>query len=220
MSHPVSLVKGVVVPLDMDDVDTDQIFPAQFLNVTSRRGIGRYLFYRWRHSTHGRSIGSFALDEDRYAGARILVTGKRFGIGSSRETAIWALLDFGIECVIAPSFGEMFYSSASINGLLCVRLKGNRTRSIMQRAKKGNLELSVDLKKQAVTCGKASLKFDIEPYVKDQLLGSADGILSTSRGFDQEISKFEARMPSFLMPRRGEPSEDSSASPSRQRFQS
>ncbi len=177
MPEPLREVIGKACPLEADDVDTDQIFPAQFLKVIERRGLERYLFYRLRYA------------------------GKNFGIGSSRENAVWALSDYGIRCVIASSFGDIFYTNASKNGLLCVRLSNQEVRDLRERAASANLTLSVDLASQTISDGKTTLAFEVEPYIKERLLKGMDDVAFTLENYEAEIREYERRIPRFVIPR-------------------
>src|SRR3979411_1799996 len=146
---------GVVVPRDKLNVDTDQIIPKQFLKRIERTGFGEFLFYDWRFSgdgkEYGKTTGNFVLDAPRYAKASILVAGKNFGCGSSREHAVWALADFGFRVVIAPSFGDIFANNSLKNGLLTVTLGEDQVAEIMRRARDiANYRLSIDLEELSV----------------------------------------------------------------------
>ncbi len=201
MPEPVRVVEGKAAPLEVDDVDTDQIIPAEFLKVLERRGLGRYLFYRWRYEG-GRLTGNFVLDRPEFSGARILVAGRNFGIGSSRENAVWALLDFGIKCVIASSFGDIFYGNASKNGLVCVRLSEEEVREIRERAKSGNLLLRVDVERGVVEAPYGKIyRFEMEPHVRERLVKGLDDIEITLSMYGDAIRMYEERMPRFARPR-------------------
>jgi len=191
--------------MEADDIDTDQIIPAQFLKVTERKGLGRYLFYRWRYDDSGRLTGAFVLDRKEFSGAKILVAGRNFGIGSSRENAVWALLDIGIRSVLASSFGDIFYNNASRNGLLCVRLPDRELGEIRRMSSGGDLELSVDLEKQTVSHGAQVLPFEVEPYIKQRLMAGADDIAVTSANYAAAIERYERSMPRYLKPRPSRP---------------
>ena len=201
MPEPLREVRGKAFPLEADDVDTDQIFPAQFLKVIERRGLERYLFYRLRYDEKGNVHGLFVLDRPEFRGARILVAGKNFGIGSSRENAVWALTDYGIRCVIASSFGDIFYNNASKNGLLCVRLPNQEVIDLRLRAASANLTLTVDLANQIISDGKTTLAFEVEPYIKERLLKGMDDVAFTLENYEAEIREFERRIPRFVIPR-------------------
>src|SRR2546426_5867173 len=206
MPEPLREVIGKACPLEADDVDTDQIFPAQFLKVIERRGLERYLFYGLRYDEKGNVHGRFVLDRPAFRGARILVAGKNFGIGSSRENAVWALADFGIRCVIASSFGDIFYNNASKNGLLCVRLPNQEVIDLRLRAASANLTLSIDLANQIISDGKTTLAFEVEPYIKERLLKGMDDVAFTLENYEAEITEYERRVPRFVIPRSARPS--------------
>ena len=130
--------RGRVAPLDRVNVDTDQIIPKQFLKRIERTGFGQFLFYDWRFAADGKKNAGFVLDEPRYAGASILVAGKNFGCGSSREHAVWALADFGFRAVISSSFADIFANNSTKNGFLTVRLSENEVAELMRRAREIN----------------------------------------------------------------------------------
>ncbi len=201
MPEPVRQVVGKAAPLEADDVDTDQIFPAQFLKVIERHGLERYLFHRWRYDEKGELHGQFVLDRPGFKGASILVAGKNFGIGSSRENAVWALTDAGIRCLIASSFGDIFYNNASKNGLVCVRLPDETVRVLRDRANSANLVLTIDLARETVS-NDEEFAFTIEPYIKERLLRGMDDIAFTLSNFEPAIRAYEQKMPRFLLPRR------------------
>src|SRR5580704_7474745 len=143
-------VKGIAAPLPMMNVDTDRIIPKQFLKTIKRTGLGQYLFNDLRFTPDGKEIVDFVLNQPPYRKAQILIAGANFGCGSSREHAPWALLDFGIRCVIAPSFADIFYNNCFKNGVLPVILPQNQVDQLMQLAKNG-AQLTVDLETQVVT---------------------------------------------------------------------
>src|SRR5678816_2840802 len=143
---------GMVVPLDRANVDTDQIIPKQFLKRIERTGFGEFLFYDWRFEPNGKLNLSFSLNQPQYRGASILVTGKNFGCGSSREHAPWALGDYGFRAVIAPSFADIFANNCMKNGLLPVVLNEQEVATIFQRARElKGYQLTVDLERRLVT---------------------------------------------------------------------
>ncbi len=201
MPEPVKKIVGKAVPLDADDVDTDAIIPAQFLKVIERRGLGKYLFYRWRYDEQGRITGEFILDKPEYEGATILIAGRNFGIGSSRENAVWALMDFGIKCVIASSFGDIFYNNSAKNGLVCVRLPEDVVRQLRERARGGDLTLTVDVENQKITYRGGEIGFEIEPHIKERLVKGLDDIAITLSMYEERIREYEEKMPSFLKPK-------------------
>ena len=182
----------------MDDVDTDQIIPAQFLKVTSRAGLGRYLFYRWRYDDKGRLTGRFVLDRPEYSGAMFLIAARNFGIGSSRENAVWALLDKGIRCVLAASFGDIFYNNAAKNGLLCVRLGESELAAFRERAASSSFIMEVNLPEQTLRAMGTSLTFELEPHIKERLLNGADEVGLTLSRYEAAIAEYEGRAPAYL----------------------
>ncbi len=202
MPEPVRRIVGKAAPLEMDDVDTDQIIPAQFLKVLSRKGLGKYLFYRWRFDEEGRPKEGFVLDRKEFRDAVILVAGRNFGIGSSRENAVWALMDFGIRCVIASSFGDIFYGNSVKNGLLCVRLEEEVVKRLRSEAAKGGLLLEIDVEAETIRLpGGETINFKLEPNVKRRLLEGLDEIEATLSEYGERIRAYEARMERFKMPR-------------------
>jgi 3-isopropylmalate dehydratase small subunit len=199
--EPLTRVVGKAAPLEADDVDTDQIIPAEFLKVIERKGLGRYLFYRWRYDERGVLTGDFVLDRPEYRDAKILVAGRNFGIGSSRENAVWALTDFGIRCVIASSFGDIFYNNASKNGLLCVRLPEEKVLELRRKAVGGALTVEIDLPAQTIKAGNQVIVFEIEPHIKKRLVEGLDDIQITLEKYLEKIRSYEEVMPRYLEPR-------------------
>ncbi len=201
MPEAIRRVVGVAVPLDYDEVDTDQIIPGQFLKLVEKKGLGKYLFYRWRYDSDGRLTGTFVLDLPEYRGAKILVAGRNFGIGSSRENAVWALRDFGIECVVASSFGDIFYTNASKNALVCVRLPEEKVVELRDKARGGRLQVTVDLESQRITYDSVELGFQMEPHIRNRLLSGLDEAGYTLSAYGDKIRQHEERMPRFLKPK-------------------
>jgi len=199
--EPVVRVVGKAAPLEADDVDTDQIIPAEFLKVIERKGLGKYLFYRWRYDEKGGLKGDFVLDRPDFRDAKILVAGRNFGIGSSRENAVWALTDFGIRCVIASSFGDIFYGNASKNGLVCVKLLEENVAKLRNMAKSGNLLVSVDLQSQTVSYAGETISFNMEPHIRERLMKGLDDIQTTLEKYSGKIIEYESRMPEYLKPK-------------------
>jgi 3-isopropylmalate/(R)-2-methylmalate dehydratase small subunit len=187
---------GVVVPLDKANVDTDQIIPKQFLKRIERTGFGEFLFYDWRFSGAGKKTGDFVLDAPRYAQASILVAGKNFGCGSSREHAVWALRDFGFRAVIASSFADIFATNSLRNGLLTVRLGDEQVAEIVRRSKEiERYELTVDLENLCVEDGRGfAAAFTMEEFSRHCLLHGLDEIGLTLE-HAAEIAAYEARHP-------------------------
>lgn len=169
---------GRVAPLDRVNVDTDQIVPKQFLKRIERSGYGQYLFHDWRFMPDGRPNPDFVLNEPRYRGASILVTGRNFGSGSSREHAVWALDDFGIRAVIAPSFADIFYSNCLGNGLLPVQLRDGEVQELLMRTQQeAGYEVTVDLEECRVDDGAGfTAAFSIDPFYRHRLLNGLDDI--------------------------------------------
>jgi 3-isopropylmalate/(R)-2-methylmalate dehydratase small subunit len=169
---------GVAAPMPMINIDTDKIFPAIYLKTIKRTGLSKHLFEEIRFRADGSEDPDFVLNQEPYRKAQILVAGDNFGCGSSREHAPWALLDFGIRCVIAPSFADIFYNNCFKNGLLPVALPQAVVDQLMQDAEKGaNAVLTVDLESQTISRPDGeSVHFDIEPFRKQCLLEGLDDI--------------------------------------------
>jgi len=187
---------GVVVPLDKVNVDTDQIIPKQFLKRIERTGFGQYLFYDWRFLADGRKIDDFILHQSRYAKASVLLAGKNFGCGSSREHAVWALGDFGFRVVIAPSFADIFANNSVKNGLPTVRLSDDQVAEIMRRSEEiENYELTVDLETLRVEDGRGfTATFTMDEFSRHCLLHGLDDIGLTLQ-HEPEIATYEAKHP-------------------------
>src|SRR5271167_2924198 len=186
---------GVVVPLDKVNVDTDQIIPKQFLKRIERTGFGEFLFYDWRFSQNSKT-GDFVLDAPRYAKASILVAGKNFGCGSSREHAVWALADFGFRVVIASSFADIFANNSLKNGLLTVRLNEEQIAEIMRRSKEiESYTLTVDLEALRVEDGLGfASAFAMDEFSRHCLLNGLDDIGLTLQ-HEADIAAYEAKHP-------------------------
>ena len=169
-----------IAPLPLANIDTDQIIPKQFLKTVDREGLAKGLFYDLRFDGEGRAKPDFVLNRPEYKGAGVLVAGDNFGCGSSREHAPWALMDFGIRCVVSTSFADIFYNNCFQNGLLPVVLKADEVQALMDEAKGGNHVMSVDLESQTVTApsGKA-FRFEIDPKRKEKMLKGLDAIGET-----------------------------------------
>jgi 3-isopropylmalate/(R)-2-methylmalate dehydratase small subunit len=191
--QPFTEFHAKAVPLDLANVDTDQIIPAQFLKTVEREGLGRGLFYSLRFDERGAAKPDFVLNDPRYAGAGVLIAGDNFGCGSSREHAPWALLDYGLRCVIAPSFADIFYNNCFQNGLLPIALPEDEVRALMAEARGGNHVFSVDLAAQVVTAPSGrQVRFEIDPARKEKLLQGLDSIGETLQHAN-DIDLFEAR---------------------------
>ena len=190
---------GLVAPLDHVDVDTDQIIPKQFLKSIARTGFDAGLFYDWRRLPDGSPNPDFVLNKPEYQGASILVSGRNFGSGSSREHAPWALQQAGFRAVIAPSFGDIFRNNCYQNGLLPVALPENIVRQLLDRAEsQPGYRLTIDLDHQTVADERDALaSFDIDPSVKHRILNGLDDIGLTLQ-HAQVIDAFEQRRPAYL----------------------
>jgi len=193
--QPFVKISGVVAPLDRANVDTDQIIPAVFLKSIERTGFENALFSSWRYNQDGTPDPEFVLNDPKYKDAGLLVAGPNFGCGSSREHAPWALNDYGIRCVIAPSFADIFYSNCFQNGLLPLKLPEAEVQQIMDKAKENpGMRLNVDLQAQRVWDDdeEISLSFEIDPFRRECLLNGLDDIGLTLQQEDS-IAAFEAR---------------------------
>lgn len=200
MPSSVTKVVGKAVPLDAENVDTDQIIPAQFCKFIEKKGLGRYLFYRWRFDEEGHKR-TFILDREEFKDATVLVTGRNFGIGSSREFAVWSLYDFGIRCVVSSSFGDIFYANASKNGLVCVRLPEESVAAIREASKSGDLFVTVDLERMSLEYEGNQIPFAIEPYIRERIMKELDDISITVSLYEDRIRDHESRMPGFMVPK-------------------
>jgi 3-isopropylmalate/(R)-2-methylmalate dehydratase small subunit len=192
--EPFKKLDGVAAPLPMINVDTDMIIPKQFLKTIKRTGLGKALFHELRTKEDGSENPDFVLNKPAYKNAKILVAGANFGCGSSREHAPWALADFGIKCVIASSFADIFYNNCFKNGILPIKLPQEDIDKLLDDAERGaNAVVSVDLEKQEIRGPDGGcVKFDIDPFRKQSLLNGWDEIGLTLR-HESAIDDFEAR---------------------------
>lgn len=191
---PFVRVTGVVAPLDRVNIDTDQIIPAVFLKRIERSGFEDCLFFSWRFNEDGSPKEDFVLNQPPYRDARVLVAGHNFGCGSSREHAPWALRDYGIRCIIAPSFADIFYNNCFKNGVLPLRISEEDVRVIMDKAtEKPGVNLTVDLEGQRVwdQDEEISIPFDIDQARRHNLLNGLDDIGLTLQ-FEEQISAYES----------------------------
>jgi len=171
---------GRAAPLSLANIDTDQIIPKQFLKTVEREGLAKGLFYDFRFDGEGNEIADFVLNRPEYKGSSVLIAGDNFGCGSSREHAPWALMDYGIMCVISTSFADIFNNNCFNNGLLPVVLKPEEVAQLMDEAKGGNHIVSVDLESQTVVSPSGrSFRFEIDPVRKDKMLKGLDFIGET-----------------------------------------
>ncbi len=189
---PVKRVAGRMAPLDLADVDTDQIIPKQFLKRIERTGYGSFLFYDWR------ARGDFVLDRAEYAGAAVLVAGANFGCGSSREHATWALRDSGFNAIVAPSFADIFRGNCYKTGVLAVTLPEAQVRHLIDLvAEDPTTTVVVDLERQVVRGDGFEYRFEIDPFAREMLLGGLDEISLVER-HETEISAYEKTRPDWL----------------------
>jgi len=187
-----NILKGIPANLPMMNVDTDMIIPKQFLKTIKRTGLGKSLFFEMRYEENGKKIEKFILNKRPYNQSTILLTGKNFGCGSSREHAPWALMDFGIKCIISPSFADIFYNNCFKNGMLPIILDEKKIEELSQYSKrKENIE--INLPEQEIIFGNNKIKFDIDPFKKKCLIHGLDDIdLSLSRS--DKISSYEKKI--------------------------
>jgi 3-isopropylmalate/(R)-2-methylmalate dehydratase small subunit len=187
-------ITAVAAPLPIRNVDTDMIIPKQFLKTVKRTGLGANLFDEMRFTPDGKVIEDFVLNQPAYKNAGILVSGENFGCGSSREHAPWALLDFGIRCIIAPSFADIFYNNCFKNGILPIKLSKEDVDKVMDDAKRGaNATVTVDLRTQEIKGPDGgTIKFEIDAFRKKCLLEGLDDIGLTLEKEDK-ISQFEGK---------------------------
>ena len=195
---PFTVHRGRVSPLDRVNVDTDQIIPKQFLKRIEKTGFGQYLFYDWRFGADGKKNADFILHDPRYEVASILVAGRNFGCGSSREHAVWALADFGFRAVISSSFADIFANNSTKNGFLAVRLSQEEVSTVMRRAQEiDNYQVTIDLERCEVTDEQGfRARFPIDRFVQHCLLNGLDDIALTLQ-HEAEIQAYEARHPAL-----------------------
>tara|TARA_B100000029_G_C17257180_1_gene844997 strand:- start:210 stop:809 length:600 start_codon:yes stop_codon:yes gene_type:complete len=185
-------LKGIPANLPMMNIDTDMIIPKQFLKTIKRTGLGKSLFFEMRYDENGKKIENFVLNNKPYDSSPILITGKNFGCGSSREHAPWALLDFGIRCLISSSFADIFYNNCFKNGMLPIVLDENKIAELVQYSeRKENIE--INLKEQEIIFGNKKLKFEIDPFKKKCLLEGLDDI-ALSLKKSETISLYEEKI--------------------------
>ncbi len=194
---PVDKVTGTMVPLPQADIDTDQIIPKQFLTRTERTGYGDFLFFDWATTEDGTPSSDFFTNDPRRAGAKVLVAGRNFGCGSSREHAVWAIQDWGFDAVIAPSFGDIFRNNSINVGLLTIELPEEIVNQLLDAAQSPVAVVEIDLEGQSIVCGEFAVDFDFESEPKERLLKGLDPIGLTLQE-ESAISEFEKRRPSWL----------------------
>jgi 3-isopropylmalate/(R)-2-methylmalate dehydratase small subunit len=181
--EPFKTITALAAPLDRTNVDTDQIIPKQFLKRIERTGYGEFLFFDWRRKPNGDPNPEFELNDPRYQGAQVLIAGKNFACGSSREHAAWALSDYGFRAVIAPTFADIFFSNAGKNGIVLVRLSEEQVAQLLHNAKTiPNYQLTVSLEYQTVTDAYGfQATFEVDPFRKFCLIEGLDDIGLTLR---------------------------------------
>ena len=182
-------LKSIPAYLPIVNIDTDMIIPKQFLKTIKRTGLGKNLFFEMRYDDQGKEIENFILNKDPFNKSKILIAGKNFGCGSSREHAPWALLDFGITCVISSSYADIFYSNCFKNGILPIILDEEKIKEISEYATRKE-EISVDLNEQVIVYGNNEIKFEIDPFKKKCLLEGLDDIALSLKKVDK-IKTFE-----------------------------
>ena len=185
-------LKSIPAYLPIVNIDTDMIIPKQFLKTIKRTGLGKNLFFEMRYDDSGNEIKNFVLNVEPFNSSKILITGKNFGCGSSREHAPWALLDFGITCVISSSYADIFYSNCFKNGILPIILAEEKIKELSEYSKRKE-EIFIDLKEEKIIYGNNELKFNIDPFKKKCLLEGLDDI-SLSLKKSEQINSFEKKL--------------------------
>jgi 3-isopropylmalate/(R)-2-methylmalate dehydratase small subunit len=182
-------LKSIPAYLPIVNIDTDMIIPKQFLKTIKKTGLGKNLFFEIRYDNDGKEIKDFVLNQEPYNKSKILITGKNFGCGSSREHAPWALLDFGITCVISSSYADIFYNNCFKNGILPIVLEEEKIKELSEYSKRRE-EISIDLKEEKIFFGNKEIKFEIDSFKKKCLLEGLDEIaLSLEKA--EKISSYE-----------------------------
>jgi 3-isopropylmalate/(R)-2-methylmalate dehydratase small subunit len=182
-------LKSIPAYLPIVNIDTDMIIPKQFLKTIKRTGLGKNLFFEMRYDDHGKEINDFVLNQNPFNKSKILIAGKNFGCGSSREHAPWALLDFGITCVISSSFADIFYSNCFKNGILPIILDDEKIKELSEYAKRKE-EISIDLNEEKIIFGNSETKFKVDSFKKKCLLEGLDDIALSLKKSDK-IENFE-----------------------------
>ena len=185
-------LKSIPAYLPMVNIDTDMIIPKQFLKTIKRTGLGKNLFFEMRYDDNGNEIKDFILNQEPHNQSKILIAGRNFGCGSSREHAPWALLDFGITCVISSSYADIFYSNCFKNGILPIILPGEKIKELSEYSKRKE-EISIDLNEEKIIFGNSEIKFDIDPFKKKCLLEGLDDI-ALSLAKKEKITTFEENL--------------------------
>ena len=192
---PFENVKSIVTPLDMVNVDTDQIVPKQFLKLVQKSGFGKFLFFNWRYDENKNIKSDFILNDSKYDGSKILVAGDNFGCGSSREHAVWALDDYGFSVIISSSFADIFFSNCFKNGILPISLNSKIVEKLLQETN----SVEVDLENQIIKTSSEEISFEINSHKKKILLEGLDDVAQTFQ-FEDKIRAFEEKstIPSVL----------------------
>ena len=185
-------LKSIPAYLSIVNIDTDMIIPKQFLKTIKRTGLGKNLFFEMRYDDQGNEIKDFILNQEPYNQSKILIAGKNFGCGSSREHAPWALLDFGITCVISSSYADIFYSNCFKNGILPIILDEEKIKELSEYSKRKE-EISIDLTDEKIIFGNSEIKFNIDPFKKKCLLEGLDDI-ALSLDKEDKINNFEKNL--------------------------
>ncbi|MDA9135056.1 3-isopropylmalate dehydratase small subunit [bacterium] len=187
-----NLLTSIPAYLPIVNIDTDMIIPKQFLKTIKRTGLGKNLFFEMRYDDNGNEIKDFILNQEHHNQSKILIAGKNFGCGSSREHAPWALLDFGITCVISSSYADIFYSNCFKNGILPITLPEEKIKELSEYSKRKE-EISIDLNEEKIIFGNSEIKFDIDPFKKKCLLEGLDDI-ALSLAKKEKITTFEENL--------------------------
>ena len=187
-----NILKGIPANLPMMNIDTDMIIPKQFLKTIKRTGLGKSLFFEMRYDDNGKKLKSFVLNNKPYDNSPILIAGKNFGCGSSREHAPWALLDFGIKCIISPSFADIFYNNCFKNGMLPIVLDEKKIAELVQYSERKE-SIEINLNKQEIIFGNSRIKFEIDTFKKKCLMDGLDDI-ALSLAKSQKISSYEEKI--------------------------
>ena len=189
-----STLKSIPAYLPIVNIDTDMIIPKQFLKTIKRTGLGRSLFFEMRYDHNGKEIKDFILNNEPYNNSKILIAGKNFGCGSSREHAPWALLDFGITCVISSSYADIFYNNCFKNGILPITISEEKIKELAEYSNRKE-EISIDLIEQKITFGNNEIKFEIDDFKKECLIEGYDDI-ALSLNHKSKIESFENKIKS------------------------
>ena len=200
--QPFTKLTGLAAPLDRVNADTDQIIPKQFLKRIERTGFGQFLFFDWRYLADGKTPNpDFELNQPQYQGATVLIAGKNFGCGSSREHAPWALEDYGFKAILAPSYADIFYNNCFKNGMLPVTLPEEAITMLLERAKTPGYQMTVDLENLAVSDSQGfTMAFEVDSFRRHCLLNGLDDIGLTLQ-HEPDITDYEAKRPTWTLRR-------------------